>query len=174
MGFSQQQIAFWTAGQGGSQTIWLLIIFPFLQHRIGTKGVLRACAIAYPWSFICYIVLNYILRSTSEAAHVWFLIYAPLIVVLAPGVAMAFTAAQLSLNQVSPGARELATLNAIAMTLVSAIRAFAPGAATAFYALGVNHPEILKGHLAWWVMAILSTAFWVSLKWHPEDKPRSN
>lgn len=173
MGFSQQQIALWTAGQGGSQTIWLLIIFPFVHRRIGTMGVLRACAIAYPATFMFYIGLNYILRGTSEAAHVLFLIYAPLMVMLGPGVAMAFTAAQLSLNQVSPGARELATLNAIAMTVISGIRAFAPGAATAFFAVGVNHPEILGGHLAWWVMVILSTVFWISLKWHPKDNARA-
>ncbi|KAH7329467.1 major facilitator superfamily domain-containing protein [Stachybotrys elegans] len=169
LGFPPLYISLYIAAQGASQASWLLLIFPPLQHRVGTKGVLRICAIAYPFFFVGYIVMNALLRQEGHVAHVWFWIVCGVIAVVGPGVAMAFTAVQLAINDASPDTHVLGTLNALALTSSCAIRAVAPGVATALYAAGVSN-NILWGQLAWVVLIPLSTLFFAYLKWLPDDK----
>lgn len=170
IGFSSFQISLYMAGQGASQAMWLLIVFPILQHRIGTKGVMKVCGIAYPWFFALYIVLNALLRDGSHAATVWFWIIGVIATLIGPGVSMAFTGAQLALNDVAPNSQVLGTLNALALTCSSGIRSVVPGAATAIYAIGVRN-QILWGHLAWVLLIPLAAAYGVCCKYLPEGKP---
>ncbi|TWU73225.1 hypothetical protein ED733_004914 [Metarhizium rileyi] len=166
LGLSAVQISMYMAAQGGSQAVWLLLAFPLLQRRLGTKGVLRACAAAYPLFFAGYIVINTLLRDGSEVAMVCFWILGSAVVFIGPGVSMAFTGVQLALNDVSPSAHQLGTLNAIALTCTSAIRSVVPGVATAVYAVGVRH-QVLWGHLAWVILIPISMALTICLKWLP-------
>jgi hypothetical protein len=76
-------------GVGGlSQALWLLLVFPPLHKRVGTGGVLRLCALAWPISFaidpLCNVLLRYDLR-------VVFWIVFPLQAIFGCGVAMAFS-----------------------------------------------------------------------------------
>ena len=64
---------------------------------------------------------------------------------------MSFTSIQLALNNVSPSPLVLGTLNAIALTLTSAVRAVTPGAITPVFAVGVGK-RILGGQLIWVVL----------------------
>lgn len=171
LGCSAAQISIYMAAQGGSQAIWLLLAFPFLQRRLGTKGVLRMCAFGYPLFFAGYIAMNTLLRDGSKMAMVWFWILGSAVAFIGPGVSMAFTGVQLALNDVSPAAHLLGTLNAVALTCTSAIRSIVPGVATAVYAVGVRH-QILWGHLAWVILIPISMALTICLKWLRNDRAR--
>jgi MFS family permease len=172
LGFSTSLISAYMASQGASQALWLLLAFPFLQRRFGTRAVMFGCGVAYPFFFAGYILLNALLRDGSEPARVWFWIIGCFVAFVGPGISMAFTGAQLALNDVSPDPRVLGTLNAVALTVSSGIRALAPGASTAIYAIGVRN-QILGGHLAWVLLIPLSATYGVAAKWLPERrKPR--
>jgi len=75
--------------------------------------------------------------------------------VLGAGVAMSFTAVQLALNDISPSHLTLGTLNALALTINSGIRAVAPGLFASIYATGVRM-HILGGQLAWIILIVLA------------------
>ncbi|KJZ76366.1 hypothetical protein HIM_04095 [Hirsutella minnesotensis 3608] len=170
MGFTPFQITLYMAVQGASQAMWLLLVFPRLQRRMGTKGVLGVCSIAYPFFFAGYIVLNAMLRQGSEPAIVCFWILGFVVAVIGPGVSMAFTCVQLALQDISPDPHLLGTLNALALTLASAIRSFAPGVSTVVYAVGVRN-QILYGHLAWVILIPLSAALYFITRRLPNGKP---
>jgi len=167
-GFSPLLISIFMGVTGLSQAIWLLLVFPPLQHRYGTGGVMRGCGLSYPFLFLGLPPLNYLLRSDSSAAHTTFWILAPIVLVLGVGVSMSFTAVQLALNDVSPSPATLGTLNALALTLVSGIRAFSPALFTSIFAIGVRE-RILGGHLVWVVMVMLAAGFGVATRFLPEN-----
>jgi MFS family permease len=171
LGLTTQQISMYMAVQGACQALWLLVAFPWLQHRMGTKGVMKICGVAYPFFFLGYIVLNLFLRDGGHTAMVWFWIIGAIVLFVGPGVSMAFTGAQLALNDVSPDTRVLGTLNAIALTGSCAIRSVIPAISTTIYALGVRN-QILKGQLAWVILIPLAMVFTVGARWLPEDKKR--
>lgn len=168
-GLTPSQISVFMAIQGASQSAWMLLAFPALQKRLGTNGVMRACANVYPLFFASYVVLNQLLRADTPSSMAAFWTLGPVVAVVAPGVAMAFIAVQLALNDVSPSPRVLGTLNALALTLSSGIRALVPGATTAVYAVGVRG-QIFGGHLAWVILIPLAAAFTVGCNYLP-DKP---
>ncbi|KZZ95850.1 Major facilitator superfamily domain, general substrate transporter [Moelleriella libera RCEF 2490] len=164
LGLSSVQISAYMAAQGASQALWLLLAFPLLQRRLGTRGVLYACALVYPLFFVGYILMNLLLRDGSGPAMAWFWIIGPLVALVGPGVSMAFTGVQLALNDAAPAVHLLGTLNAIALTCTGAIRSVVPGAATALYAVGVRN-QIVWGHLAWLILLPIAMALFFCLKW---------
>lgn len=166
--FSSLYISIFMGLTGAAQAIWLLLIFPPLQTRFGTGGVLRACAYTYPFFFMAYPALQALLREGSDAARTAFWIITPVALCLGVGVSMSFTAIQLALNDVSPSPATLGTLNALALTFISGIRAFSPAAFTSLYAVGVRK-EILRGYLAWVVMIVLAAGFSLAINWLPPN-----
>ncbi|KAK1833445.1 peptide/nitrate transporter-like protein [Podospora conica] len=173
LGFGPSLISLLMTAEAASQVAWLLLAFPILQRRLGSKGVLRVCGIAYPFTLAVYILLNHLLRQGTDAAIVWFWIVITVDTLIGPGVAMAFTAVQLALNDAAPSPRVLGTLNAVALTLSSAIRSVAPAATTALYAVGVRD-QIFGGNLIWVVLVPLAAALGVAVEWLPEKRePRA-
>jgi MFS family permease len=155
---------------GLSQSIYLLLVFPWMQKRIGTGGVLRVCAIAYPPFFLAVPILSILLRNGLDAIA-WTLLGIELL--YGPGVAMSFTAIQLSLNDVNPMPETLGTLNALALAFVSGIRSFCPALFLSIFAIGVDK-EILRGYLVWLPMIIIAAGFIVFMRFMPpnaEGKP---
>ena len=73
--FEPLQIMFFLALNGLAQAIWILIIFPPLQLRIGTNGVIRACAIAYPFWFLVQPIFNWFLRDGSPTLVTMFWLF---------------------------------------------------------------------------------------------------
>ena len=169
LGFSPSMISAYMAVQGASQALWLLLAFPFLQRRMGTKGVMKACGIVWPFFFGGYVFLNLLLRDGSRPAVITFWVVGSLVSFIGPGVAMAFTGAQLALNDVSPNPRVLGTLNAIAMTAASGIRAVVPGVSTVIYAIGVRN-QTFGGHLAWVILIPIALALGIFATMLPEGK----
>ena len=87
-GFTPLQISLFITLGGLSQSIWLLLVFPPLQKRIGTGGVLRACAVVWPILFFMVAAGNMFLR---RGWNITFWIVAPTSLVIGSGVAMAFS-----------------------------------------------------------------------------------
>ena len=172
-GFTPLQISVMMAINGLAQAIWLLVFFPILQHRWGTNGVMRACAVAYPIFFAVCPIGNMLLKAGADA--VFWVVYPPLLAI-GCGVSMSFTAIQLALNDVSPNAKVLGTLNALALTGSSALRSFAPAMFTTLFALGAR-TQWLWGYAIWVLMVVLALGFTVVARYLPEPvkkTPRSS
>lgn len=169
IGFNSFEISLYMASQGASQALWLLLAFPALQYRLGTKRVMQICAGVYPFFFAGYIVVNTLLREGSHVATVFFWIIGSVVAFIGPGVAMNFTGVQLILNDVSPNPHALGTLNALALTCASAVRSIIPAVSTVIYAVGVRN-QILWGHLAWAILIGLALLLPIVLQWIPDGK----
>ncbi|MCJ1352744.1 MAG: hypothetical protein MMC33_002728 [Icmadophila ericetorum] len=163
-GFTPLQISLFMALGGLSQAVWLLLVFPPLQRRIGTGGVLRACAVVWPMLFFVIAAGNAFLR---QGWNLTFWIVEPINVAIGSGVAMAFTAVQLALNDVAPSPSTLGTLNAVALTLTSGIRAVTPAASASLFAVGAR-TQILNGYLVWLVLILIALGLAPPLRWLPE------
>lgn len=168
-GFSPLQISLMMGLNGAAQACWLLLVFPPLQHRIGTKGVIRVCALVYPFFFLTCVVGSLLLRTGTEASIKVFWVFAPLMLALGCGVSMSFTAIQLSLNDISPSPHILGTLNALALTGVSTLRAFCPALFSSLFALGMN-TQLANGYAIWMVMIVLASGLSVAAKYLPEPE----
>ncbi|RDW77631.1 putative peptide transporter [Coleophoma cylindrospora] len=162
-GFSPFYIAIFLGGSGLSQALWTLLIFTPLQHRIGTGGVLRACASAWPFFFLVMPISNLLLRKGWNAAF-WTLSSTGVLV--GSGASMAFIAVQLALNDISPSSSSLGTLNAIALAFVSGERAVAPALFSSIYATGVRLGW-LNGQLAFVILIVLALGLSFGLRWLP-------
>lgn len=165
-GFSSLQISLSMGLTGLSQAIWLLLVFPPLQHRLGTNGVLRACGAAYPFFMGIMPFMNLILYQDTDAARIAFWVLIPLLLVLGPGVSMAFTGVQLALNDVAPSPAVLGTLNALALTITSGLRAFSPVLFTSLFAVSVKG-NLVWGYLVWLILTVIAAGFTVSTRLLP-------
>ncbi|CAI7583377.1 unnamed protein product [Penicillium glandicola] len=114
--FTPLQISLMMGLNGAAQAAWLLIVFPPLQKRIGSNGVIRLCAFVYPIFFLSCPLGNVLLRIGTDSAVKAFWILLPISLVIGCGVSMSFTAIQLSLNDIAPSPRVLGTLNALSLT----------------------------------------------------------
>lgn len=72
-------------------------------------------------------------------------------------MSMGFACVQLALNDISPSKQVLGTVNALALTVNSAVRAVMPAAFTSIYALGVKWGGA-DGHLAWIILVSVAAA----------------
>ena len=89
-GFSDQRIALFLAVGGGSQALWMLLAFPYLQRTFGTGTIMRACAICWAFLMAAYPIFNESLRNGWKTA---FWIVGPIFVMIGSGVAMGFSEA---------------------------------------------------------------------------------
>lgn len=174
-GFKPQWIAGFLTIAGGSQALWMLLGFPALQRRFSTGGVLRFCARFWPFMMASFPLLNELLRH-GWTTPFWILGTASL--VIGSGVSMAFACVQLCLNDISPSSNVLATVNALALTVNSGVRAVAPVAFTSLFAAGVKLGWA-DGHLVWFFLVAIAAGLNVALYWLPEkaegryEKPQS-
>ncbi|KAK1768433.1 MFS general substrate transporter [Phialemonium atrogriseum] len=166
-GLTSLQISLLMGVNGFAQAIWILFVFPPLQHRIGTAGVLRVCAIAYPIFFATSPLFNALLRLDSQAAVTAFWVIMPVSLAVGCGVSMSFTAVQLALNDVSPSPQVLGMLNALALTGVSGTRAFSPALFTSLFAIGAR-TQWLWGYSIWVVMTLVAGAWTVASRNLPD------
>ncbi|KNG85054.1 putative tetracycline-efflux transporter [Aspergillus nomiae NRRL 13137] len=170
-GFTPLQISALMGLNGAAQAAWLLLVFPPLQKRIGSNGVIRLCAYAYPFFFLACPAGNILLRLDTEASVKAFWVFLPIALVIGSGVSMSFTAIQLILNDISPSPNVLGTLNALALTGVSGLRAICPALSTTFFALGVR-TQFSGGYAIWILMILLAAALSVAARYLPEpEKP---
>ncbi|KAL2176043.1 major facilitator superfamily domain-containing protein [Thermothelomyces heterothallicus CBS 202.75] len=166
-GFSPLQISLMLGLTGFSQAAWILLAFPPLQHRIGTNGVLRLCAVCYPFFFAVCPMLNVLLRADTAASRTAFWIVAPVLQGFGSGISMSFTAIQLSVNDVSPSPLTLGTLNAVALSITSGLRAFSPALFAGLFAVGAR-TQLLWGHAIWVLMVAMALVFTVISRFLPD------
>lgn len=166
MGFSPRHIAGFLTTQGIVEAVWLLIVFPFLHRRVGTKGVLGICGAAFPFYFADYIAMNAFLRNGSPEALVGYRVSLGGVLLLAPGAWMVITAVQLALQEVAPSPRTLGTLGGVADSCSNIVRAVVPPISTAIFAFGARE-QIIGGYLIWVVLILLSAIFPLTLMWFP-------
>ncbi|GKT56468.1 major facilitator superfamily transporter [Colletotrichum tofieldiae] len=168
-GFTSFQISIMLAVSGIAQSLWLLVIFPPLQHRIGTNGVLRVCSYAYPWFYLTCPLGNLILKASANSPNLitFFWVFVPISLAIGSGVSMSFTGIQLALNDVSPSPQFLGTLNALALTGTSVIRAFTPALFTSLFAIGAR-TQYLWGYAIWVLMIALATGLIFAVRQLPE------
>jgi hypothetical protein len=163
-GFSPLQISLILGISGISQAIWLLFIFPSMQKRYGTGGVLRYSGWIFPLGCISNPLLQFMLRK-GVTAPFWFIL--PTTTMIGASAAMAFTCVQLCVNNVSPSAASLGTMNGLALSLVAGIRAVAPALFASLFATGVK-TQILDGYLIWLVMLIMTLILFVAIRFLPD------
>ncbi|KAG9498353.1 hypothetical protein J7337_009158 [Fusarium musae] len=156
-------IAMYMAVQGAAEAVWLLVLFPPLHRRFGTRGIIFAGVVAFPLFFAGYIVMNAFLRNGSPVAFMSYQAVLGAMAFLGPGVFMVITAVQLGLQEVAPSPRTLGTLNAIAESASSLVRAVVPAISTIIFAIGVRD-QIMDGYLVWVILILLggSLAFSVT------------
>lgn len=164
-GFNPQYISIFIMLAGASQALWMLVAFPPLQRRTSTGAVLRGCAYLWPFMMAFSPLLNELLRANAMTA---FWIFALSSCFLGAAVAMAFACVQLCLNDVAPNPRSLATLNAIALTVNSGLRAVIPVAFTSLYATGVKWGWA-HGHLAWFFLIGSAVTLVVGVRYLPKQ-----
>ncbi len=166
-GFTSLQISLMMGLNGLAQAIWLLLIFPPLHRRIGTNGVLRLCAAFYPFFFAICPLFNLLLRVGTPASVTAFWVIAPAGLAIGCGVSMSFTAIQLALNDVSPTPATLGTLNALALSVVSGVRAFSPALFAALFAVGAR-TQVLWGYAIWVLLVVIGLGFTFVSRWMPD------
>ena len=182
IGFDPTWISYTIALAGASQALWLLLVFPSLQKKIGTGNLLRYCAAFWPLFMASLPIYNEFVRHGYKTA---FWITAPLFTALGSGVAMAFGAyalrfahamnlltlptacVQLCLNDISPSPTVLATVNALALSLNSGVRAVAPALFNSIFATGVKIGWA-DGHLVWFILVALALALNIPVYFLPE------
>ncbi|KAK4200177.1 putative permease of the major facilitator superfamily [Triangularia verruculosa] len=160
-GFSPVQISWLMGLTGLSQAVWMLAIFPPLQARIGTNGVMRVCAKAYPLFFALGPVFSMLLRTGNPALVTVFWALAPLAFCFGSGVSMSFTAIQLAVSDVAPSTRTLGTLTSISQAVVSGMRSFSPATFASLFALSVKAQWLLEGYSIWVLMVTMAFGFTV-------------
>ncbi|KAK4150275.1 major facilitator superfamily domain-containing protein [Chaetomidium leptoderma] len=166
-GFSPLQISLMMAINGLAQAIWILLVFPPLHRRIGTNGVVKICAIAYPFFFAVCPFFNLLIRIDTPASTTAFWIACPVVLSLGCGISMSFTAIQLALNDVSPTPATLGTLNSLALAIVSGVRSFSPALFTSLFAIGAR-TQLLEGYAIWVLMVAIALAF-TAVSYHLPD-----
>lgn len=168
--FTPMQISLLMGLNGAAQATWLLLVFPPLQKKIGSNGVIRLCAAAYPCFILAMPVGNMLLRMGTDVAIKSFWVFTPVALVFGCGVSMSFTAIQLALNDVSPSPRVLGTLNALALTGSSILRAFCPALFTTLFALGAR-TQLAGGYAIWIFLALIASGLSFVARYLPEPKP---
>ncbi len=167
LGLSPLWISLFFGFVGLSQAIWILLVFPPLQHRIGALGVLRICAIFYPFYFVFAPIMNILLRFDSLFAKIMFWFVSVMINGGGTGVSMSTTAIQLLLNDAAPSPQMLGTLNAVSLAINSGTRSFSPALFASLYAVGAN-TQWLSGLAIWILMVALSLVFTVLSRYLPD------
>jgi len=167
LGFTYLQISLMMGLNGLAQAIWILLIFPPLHRRIGTNGVLRICAAAYPFFFAACPLFHLLLRAGTPASVTAFWVITPVLLAVGCGVSMSFTAIQLALNDVSPSPATLGTLNALALAIVSGVRAFSPALFASLFAVGAR-TQWLSGYAIWVLMVAAALGFTVLSRYMPD------
>jgi MFS family permease len=169
-GLSEKLISVFISINGIAQALWLLFAFPPLHKRLGTRRLLQGCGLFWGPFIIFFPINNFFLRQGWKAA---FWAVAPVVQTVGSGVAIAFTACQLAVNEAAPSPELLGTLNGVVLTLQPAVRAIAPFLFSSIYATGVKR-QILGGQLGMLVLAILAVAYFFVASMLPKSKAQSD
>ncbi|ORY24489.1 MFS general substrate transporter [Naematelia encephala] len=144
------QIALVSAISALFSAIWMLLLMPKLDRRLGTKRLFIYCSAATPVMMVLPVIANAFAR-TGHFGMSYFALF--LFICIGSGAGMTFTSVQVLLNSTAP-AGGISTVNGVAQMIAGATKSVGPGIISSIYAFGVSN-QILAGYLAWVVMTVI-------------------
>ncbi|KAH8915985.1 MFS general substrate transporter [Atractiella rhizophila] len=142
-----------------------LFIFPPLQKRIGTVALYRSMMALYPIVFALFPLSNVFARKgdmKSAQGVLWTILTIKVI------ANMVYACNMILVNAAAPSPSLLGTMNGIAQSVASGMRALGPAASTSLFALSVQK-NVMDGKLVWVVFSTIAAgAFGTSWLLHDE------
>lgn len=166
-GWAPHRISLLMGLNGAAQTVWMMVVSPWLHGRIGPKGVMRLCSIIYPLYYLSFPIGNFFLRQETRSYTTVFWIFLPLAVVLGSGSNMALIACNVALNDSSPEHLR-GTLSGIALTENGILKTLSPVLFSTLFALGAR-TQFLGGYAIWGVFVALTSCFAYAVKHLPDN-----
>lgn len=164
LGLTPFEISVFLGVTGAAQTLWSLFAFAPLHARFGTGTILRSISYVWPLFFLINPICNGLRRNHLDTL---FWVFGPVSLAIGSCVSMSFTGVQLALNDIAPSPNTLGTLNALALMVVSGLRAVGPALFTSIFAASARS-QFLKANLIWLILMALASIFAVVVRWLPE------
>nr|POE63005.1 positive regulator of purine utilization [Quercus suber] len=135
------------AAQGFVQMFATLVLFPFVNRRIGSLATYRLVVLTYP---LLYIVVPYLtlVPVAWRTPAIWIVV-----VWKVTAQALAFPSSSIMLANSAPSKKVLGTLNGVASSAASGFRAFGPTLSGLFQSAGLSVGVL---GLPWWVTAVVA------------------
>ncbi|WRT64295.1 uncharacterized protein IL334_001226 [Kwoniella shivajii] len=157
------QIASLGAANGLFQGLWLLIALPRFDRWLGTKKTFIIVSSVFP----LFMLLPAMANAFARTDH---LLLSQLTlgayVIFGSAGNMTFTSVQLLLNSCAPPAA-IATVNGIAVAICGIVKSIFPALINSVFAISVSK-QILKGYLAWVLLAVMGVGTFVCALYAPE------
>ncbi|KAA1109916.1 hypothetical protein PGT21_003111 [Puccinia graminis f. sp. tritici] len=162
IGFSSADIGLALSVSGVMIIFVQLGLFPFFQKRLGTARLYKICMSAYPLIFFLFPIIHLIARfednnrqeGVSDFTGVWIGIW--IIMILKTTANMVFSCNMLLVSAVAPSRVVLATINGLAQSCASFVRAVGPITASSLFALSVLHQKFLNGNSVFLLFASIA------------------
>lgn len=167
-GWSPHRISLMMGLNGASQTAWLMVVFPYLQKKLGTKRVMRLCSIIYPMYYLSFPIGNFLLRQDTRFCTTVFWIFFPIAVVFGSGSNMALIGCNITLNDSAPKGL-MGTLSGTALTLNGVLKTVSPVLFSSLFAFGAR-TQFAGGYAIWGVFIVLTSIFGYAVKYLPNEK----
>ncbi|WWC86400.1 uncharacterized protein L201_001276 [Kwoniella dendrophila CBS 6074] len=163
------QIASLGALNGLFQGLWLLIALPKFDKWLGTKKTFIIISSIFPLFILSPAIANMFQRSNHPLLSQLSL---GVFVTLGSSGNMTFTSVQLLLNSCAPPGA-IATVNGIAVAICGIVKSIFPAVINSIFAISVSN-QIVKGYLAWIVLAVMAFGTFICALYAPEAKVDSN
>ncbi|KAI5919552.1 major facilitator superfamily domain-containing protein [Camillea tinctor] len=150
LGLPSSTIGLWLSAAGLGGILLQLFIYPRLQSRIGTRGVLRVALVLFPLAYAAAPYLS-LLSVQGQEPQKW----AFLACVVAAQIAartMAIPSTVILLTEAAPGRAVLGTVHGAGNTLASLARAVGPAVGGYVFARGVDVGVV---GLVWWFYLVV-------------------
>ncbi|EMD00469.1 hypothetical protein BAUCODRAFT_144136 [Baudoinia panamericana UAMH 10762] len=152
------------AAQGFIQMVATMVIFPIVSRRLGSLATYRMVVISYP---LLYLVVPYLtlVPINWRMPAVW-----AVIVWKVTAQAFAFPSTNIMLANSAPSTKVLGTLNGVASSAASGMRAFGPTISGLLQSAGLTIGAL---GLPWWVNALIACSGAVLSLFMVEERRRT-
>ncbi|KAK4552031.1 hypothetical protein LTR86_010708 [Recurvomyces mirabilis] len=135
------------ATQGLIQMVATMLVFPVVSRKLGSLTTYRLVVLSYP---LLYLVVPYLtlLPEKYRMIGVWFVI-----IWKVTAQAFAFPSSNIMLANSAPSTKVLGTLNGVASSAASGMRAFGPTVSGLLQSAGLSFGAL---GLPWWMNALIA------------------
>ncbi|KAF5595092.1 tetracycline resistance (probable transport) [Fusarium pseudocircinatum] len=158
--FSGHKITVYMICQGAFAACWLFMIYPALYQPSGTEKIISSSPVIFLFLFMCFGIMNVLVRSGSEPSFFLFRVIFGAMTVMGPAIYMSITAVYVGLQEVSPSPRELGLLNGVAEAASCLLRLIILSIGIFIYAF-CNYDRVTVGYLNWTVLLLAGLSFFV-------------
>lgn len=152
------------AAQGFVQMIATMVVFPMVSRKLGSLTTYRMVVISYPFLYLTVPYLTLVPASWRMPA-VW-----AVIIWKVTAQAFAFPSTNIMLANSAPSTKVLGTLNGVASSAASGMRAFGPTISGILQSAGLSLGVL---GLPWWTNALIAASGAVLSLFMIEEKRRS-